>query len=178
VARLFRVNQTNKKEQRLGIIADYVSTFPDGRIVYKGCTIEGACGLYVSPRDGGPMTLISDNTSDTAPTVSPDGSRIAFMSYTRDGAGNHEIFVMDSGGGNVSRLTNNSANDGLPAWSPGGNTIDFASDRAGEWAIWAMDADGNNQRQLFPMGGSPDGKVGSEIEISKGWLEERITWGK
>jgi Tol biopolymer transport system component len=178
VPRLFRVNQANKQERGLGTIAEYVSTFPDGRLAIKGCTVEGACGLYVTGPEGAGLTLISDNTSDTAPAVSPDGTRIAFMSSNRDGAGNYEIFVMDSGGGNVTRLTNNGANDGLPAWAPDGSTIAFASDRAGEWAIWAMNADGSDQRQLFPMGGSPDGKVGSEIQISKGWLEERISWGR
>jgi Tol biopolymer transport system component len=100
------------------------------------------------------------------------------MSSNREGAGNWEIFVMDSNGGNVTRLTDNRANDGLPAWSPDGSTIAFASDRDGVWGIWAMNPDGSNQRKLFNMGGSPDGLVGFDVNNSKGWEEERITWGR
>jgi Tol biopolymer transport system component len=100
------------------------------------------------------------------------------MSLDRDGAGNWEIFVMDSNGGNVTRLTNDRGNDGLPAWSPDGSTIAFASDRDGAWGIWAMNPDGSDQRKLFNMGGSPDGVVGFDIDNSKGWEEERISWGR
>lgn len=177
VARLYRVDQTNKNETGLGLIAEYVSTFRDGRLVFKGCSPEGACGIYVSGAEGTGPTLISSNGGDTAPAPSPDGGRIAFMSVGRDGASNYEIFVMDSGGGSVVRLTNNGAADGLPTWSPDGSTIAWVSNQGGVWAIWAMNADGSNQRQLFDMGGSPDGIVESQHDISRGWLEERISWG-
>jgi Tol biopolymer transport system component len=178
VPRLYRVNQASEAEYALGPIADYVSTLPDGRLVYKGCTVEGTCGIYVGNTEGGGAILISNNTSDTAPAPSPDGSRIAFMSLEREGAGNYEIFVMGSGGENITRLTNNGSHDGLPAWSPDGSTIAFVSDRDGSWSIWAMNPDGSNQRKLFPMGGAPDGIVASERDVSRGWLEERISWSR
>jgi TolB protein len=178
VPRVFRVNQANGDEYGLGLIAEYTSVFPnDGRLVYKGCTPEGACGMFVAGSEGTGASFITNNTADTAPAVSPDGSKVAFMSVNRDGAGNYEIFVMDSGGGDVTRLTNNGANDGLPAWSPDGQHIAFVSNQDGAWAIWVMNPDGSNQRKLFNMSGSPDGIIGSEREISKGWLEERISWG-
>jgi TolB protein len=85
---------------------------------------------------------------------------------------------MSSGGGNATRLTNNHANDGLPAWSPDGKTLAFVSDRDGSWGIWAMSPDGSNQSKLFDMGGSPDGKVGFDPNNSRGWLEERICWSR
>jgi Tol biopolymer transport system component len=178
ISRIYRVNQASGEEHSLGLIGNYVSTFPDGRLVFKGCTVEGMCGMFISGPEGGTFDLISDNTSDTAPAPSPDGTRIAFMSLDRDGAGNWEIFVMDSNGGNVTRLTNDKGNDGLPAWSPDGSTIAFASDRDGAWGIWAMNPDGSDQRKLFNMGGSPDGVVGFDVDNSKGWEEERISWGR
>ncbi|MGC8878574.1 MAG: LysM peptidoglycan-binding domain-containing protein [Anaerolineae bacterium] len=178
VPRLFRVNQTNNQESGFGLIAEYASVFPDGRIVYRGCTVEGACGLFIASAEGIGATKITDNTSDTAPAPSPDGGKIAFMSLTREGAGNYEIYVMNSDGQNVVRLTNNSANDGLPTWSPDGSTIAFVSDRDGTWGIWAMNPDGSNQRKLFTMRGSPDGIVGAELLSSRGWLEERISWSR
>ncbi|GAB4526451.1 MAG: hypothetical protein Kow0063_00730 [Anaerolineae bacterium] len=178
ISRLYRVNQANREEHSLGLIGNYVSTFPDGRLVFRGCTVEGTCGMFISGAEGGPMDMISDNTSDTAPAPSPDGARIAFMSFDREGAGNWEIYVMDGNGANVTRLTNNRANDGLPTWSPDGSTIAFVSDRDGVWAIWAMNPDGSNQRKLFDMGGSPDGVVGFDVNNSRGWEEERISWGR
>jgi Tol biopolymer transport system component/LysM repeat protein len=176
ISRLFRVNQASGEEHALGLLGEYVSTFRDGRLVYKGCTVEGACGILISGPEGGQSNLISSITSDTAPAPSPDGARIAFMSFDRDGAGNWEIFVMNGDGGNPVRLTNNHANDGLPAWSPDGRKIAFASDRDGVWSIWAMNPDGSDQTKLFDMGGSPDGVIGFDVNNSRGWLEERISW--
>jgi LysM repeat protein len=178
VPRLYRVDQTNGEEHSIRLIGEYESTFADGRLVFKGCTIEGACGMFTSGPEGGATNLISSETSDTAPAPSPDGSLIAFMSFSREGANNWEIFVMSSGGGDATRLTDNHANDGLPTWSPDGKTLAFVSDRDGSWGIWAMSPDGSNQRKLFDMGGSPDGKVGFDVNNSRGWLEERICWSR
>ncbi len=177
IPRIYRVGRFNRDDWSLNLIGEYVSTFSDGRLVYKGCTVEGACGLFVSGPEGGNPSFISNDSGDNAPSPSPDGTKIAFMSASREGAGNWEIFVMDANGGNVVRLTNNGANDGLPTWSPDGRTIAFVSDRDGVWGIWAMNPDGSNQRKLFNMGGSPDGVIGFDVNNSKGWLEERISWG-
>jgi TolB protein len=66
-------------------------------------------------------------TASYDPAWSPDGRKIAFMSNR---AGNPEIYVMNSDGTGVLRLTNNPAEDGQPAWSPDGRLIAFSSDRA------------------------------------------------
>jgi Tol biopolymer transport system component len=100
------------------------------------------------------------------------------MSTNREGASNYEIFVLEIAGNSISRLTNNSASDGLPTWSPDGNAIAFVSNRDGTWSIWAMSPDGSNQHKLFTMEGSPDGIVSSELTSSHGWLEERISWSR
>ncbi len=175
--RLYRVTQLNGQDHWLGLFGEYVSTFPDGRLVFKGCTADfTTCGIFIAGPEGGQLEQISGNTSDTAPTPSPRGTQIAFMSLEREEASNWEIYVVSSSGGKVTRLTNNDAQDGLPAWSPDGRTLAFASNRDGEWAIWAMNPDGSNQRKLFNMGGSPDGVVGYAIDDSFGWTAERISW--
>jgi Tol biopolymer transport system component len=38
---------------------------------------------------------------------------------------------MDSGGGNLMRVTNNDANNSLATWSPDGSKLMFTSDRDG-----------------------------------------------
>ena len=146
---------------------DYVTWMPDWRIVYQGCdyTLEPQkCGLFTVPAGGGgAWTQVTDNGEDTAPDA--HGSRIAFMS-TRHG--NWEIYAVNDDGTGLKRLTNDSAQDGLPTWSPDGKTIAFASDAGGLWAVWAMSPDGSNRRKLFDMGGG-----GLALE----WQNERISWG-
>ncbi|HKY45708.1 MAG TPA: winged helix-turn-helix domain-containing protein, partial [Pyrinomonadaceae bacterium] len=46
------------------------------------------------------------------------------------------------------RLTNNSAIDSRPVWSPDGRSIAFASNRDGKNEIYVMDADGSNVKRL------------------------------
>ncbi len=146
---------------------------PDGRIVFNSCVVNN-CGLVVMNKDGSGSQLISTDPSDIAPSVSPDGSHIAFMSR-RDG--NWEIYTTSSQGSQITRLTADGANDGLPVWSPDGRSIAFGSDRNGRWAIWVMNADGSNQRELFALEGPLNGHVREEQDYSsRGWTDESISW--
>jgi len=96
--------------------------------------------------------------------------------------GNWEVYVMNIDGSGIKRLTDNGNTDGLPIWSPDGQTIAFASDRkgfgfSGDWAIWAMNPDGSNQRMLFPLRGSLHGYVQTQQKYKGGgWEEERLSW--
>jgi LysM repeat protein len=175
VPRIYVGNQQGENPFSVGFQGEYPAAFPDGRIVAKGCLPSGDCGMFVMGARGGGEKKISGESMDTAPAVSPDGNRIAFMSSGR-GARNWEIWVMGADGSNPQRLTENGNNDGLPTWSPDGKSIAYVSDQGGVWAVWAMNADGSNQRKLFNMKGSPDGKVLHDEFNSRGWLEERISW--
>ena len=55
---------------------------------------------------------------------------------------------MDADGTDVVRLTDSSAVDWVPAWSPDGSRIAFGSNRDGDEDVFVMDADGTNVRQL------------------------------
>src|SRR3954468_15613766 len=73
--------------------------------------------------------------------------RIVFAS-TRDG--NNEIYVMDADGSHQTRLTNNPADDILPAWSPDGTKIAWSTNRLGgsNYEIFVMNADGSGAKNL------------------------------
>jgi TolB protein len=73
------------------------------------------------------------------PAFSPDGKEIAFGS-SRDG--HFEIYLMDSAGNAVRRLTRSQAMNMRPAWSPDGRRLAFTSNRDGNYEIYVVNADG------------------------------------
>ena len=85
--------------------------------------------------------LTTNSADDESPAMSPDGSRVAFVSY-RDG--NAEIYALTISDSTLTRLTNNAAADMDPAWSPDGSRIAFASDRDGNFDIYTVKADGSS----------------------------------
>jgi Tol biopolymer transport system component len=117
---------------------------------------ERGADIYV----GATNVTKTPKVREFAPTWSPDGSRLAFVSY-RDGNG--EIYVMRPDGSGATRLTRNRVEDLSPAWSPDGSRLAFTSNRGGAYRIHTMRADGRGVRRLSSLGDSfspawsPDG---------------------
>ncbi|MCY3791543.1 MAG: leucine-rich repeat domain-containing protein [Gemmatimonadetes bacterium] len=107
------------------------------------------------------------------PTLSPDRTRVAFVSY-RDG--NYEIYVMGADGSAPTNITQHDAWDSSPAWSPDGRRIAFVSDRNGDrynGDIFLMNADGTGVEQLTFEAGNGAGQLawspdGSSIAFVSG----------
>ncbi len=156
------------------VVGQYPAWGPK-RIVFRDCGFPTeSCGLAVINPDGSGKKSLT-NINSTAPTWSPDGSKIVFMS---DYGNNWDIYIVDSDGGSPSRLTTDPAEDGLPTFSPDGKQIAYLSHRDGKWAIWAMGLDGSNQHKLFDLGGEPAGAVAgnSSAQPAQVWYEQRISW--
>jgi Tol biopolymer transport system component len=67
--------------------------------------------------------------------------------------------------------TPHSYNNTAPTWSPDGSQIAFLTDRTGNWEIWVMNADGSNQRPLFPAG------LLDSIRLQYSGMDERmLSW--
>lgn len=114
---------------------------PDGReIVFANDQEGGRIGnfeIYKIDAENGEIEkrLTFRRWIDTEPAYSPDGKRIAF---TSNEDGNSEIYLMNSDGSGLLRLTRNAADDTNPRWSPNGQSIIFSSNRDGKFAIYEI----------------------------------------
>lgn len=87
-----------------------------------------------------------DLKTGTEPSWSPDGNKIIFTSGKYPEG--REIYVMNTDGSNIVRLTDNSFADEYPMWSPDGKKILFSSNREGAFKLYLMNADGSNPNSL------------------------------
>jgi Tol biopolymer transport system component len=116
-----------------------------------GCGCIGMVLCLTAGLAGVKLALSSAGDSDYRPAWSPDGTQIAFFS-TRDGNG--DIYLMQSDGSHVVRLTNAFFSFGLlvqnsdPAWSPDNKQLVFVSSRNGHDDIYIMDGDGSHVVRL------------------------------
>lgn len=125
-------------------------------------------------RTGEQRTLHYITDSIRAPAVAPDHRTVAYMAFA---AGNWDIYTFDLIDRTVTRLTNDPAEDGLPAFSPNGEYVAFVSNRGGAWGLWRMRPDGSDLRLIVALPGPVDGRVEFEPEyLNHGWLEEQIGW--
>lgn len=132
----------------------------DWHLIYDG---EG--GLVNLDINQGNTWALTEDPGDHTPVFSPDGSRLAVAYKQHD---HWDIHVMNADGSGRARLTETPLrviveqrvngqeprpwNNVAPVWSPDGSQIAFLTDRNGGWEIWVMNADGSDQRPIFPAG--------------------------
>ena len=120
----------------------------------------------VSPLDStGQVRRVSftEEGADFDVTLDPAGSRLVYASTRHRQTS--DIYRQKIDGSAITQLTDDPSNDVMPAVSPDGKTIAFASDRSGNWDLYLMDADGGPAVQLtsdrtqdIHPSFSPDGK--------------------
>ncbi len=129
--------------------ASAVATTCRAEIAYVGAFGSGLA-IYVVDESALTTHLLTTGPIDTSPAWSPDGKRVAFARWVGDAP---DIFIVDSDGTHLQRLTDNPGQDFAPVWSPDGSEIAFLREQDGVTAPYVMDPDGQNQRR-FP--GLPD----------------------
>lgn len=154
---------------------------PDGyRFAFESCDDTGNnCGLWVgdlehSEHESEP--ILNDPLA-RSPDWSPTSDTIAYMANPDD---NWDIYLVNSDGSNLRRLTDNPANDGLPTWSQDGKWLAFVSDRGEVWGIWLLHIKSGTLQQvitfdegtLLPPDITPYSEHGERY-----WWDEQLSWG-
>ena len=117
--------------------------------------------------EGAEVPLVSANFE--TPAWSPTGRQLAFAT---DLDGDLELWVMrnvndvlSGAAPDLFQLTQNSAQDRYPTWSPDEAHLAFQSDRTGDWDIWQIRIDASDEKQVYRSFAnetspkwSPDGK--------------------
>ena len=146
----------------------YSAISPDGSTIafaYKG-------DIFTVPVTGGQARQITSNSAfDSRPVWSPDGSRIAFVSYRQGGA---DVYIVSREGGEPTRLTTHSAaefpvafkDDSTILYSayiqPAAESMQFPSSTFSQ--VYAVSTDGGrpvmfSTLPLENISFSPDGKT-------------------
>jgi Tol biopolymer transport system component len=90
--------------------------------------------------------------SDVRPGVSPDGSRIVFMSFDIETL-EYDIFMMDSDGRHHRLLADAPCYNVAPVFTPKGDRIIFRSNRIQAYDIYEMGLEGERQTNLTDQPG-------------------------
>jgi TolB protein len=149
---------------------------PDGLRITFESRRDGNANVYVMDADGHGLERLTTHLAfDGQPAWSPDGSQIIFESgrevfihasqeidsteigsveeaqtnpRNNDPSFNHQIYLMNTDGSEIRRLTFHPDNDRSPSFSPDGGQILFVSDRDGNDEIYLTNADGSEPRNL------------------------------
>ncbi len=151
---------------------------------------------FYSNRDGNPEIYIQngvnkeitrltyDPSVDDSPALSPDGNQVVFLSARNDPNPHfpnlkYEIYLINSDGSNLRRLTYTEETEDHPAWSPDGEWIVFDADYDNDsfFEIYKIRSDGSslirlttNQANDQFADWSPDGeKIAFASDRNGGW---------
>jgi Tol biopolymer transport system component len=120
--------------------------------------------IWVANADGSNPVPVTDRVGRYvgSPDWSPDGRWIAFDCQTKEG--NWNIWVVETSGAGLRRVTSGPSDEHIPTWSRDGRSIYFDSNRTGRYEIWRVAFAGGQPEQITANGGhtafeSFDGKT-------------------
>jgi serine/threonine protein kinase/Tol biopolymer transport system component len=128
---------------------------PDNRhIIFGGDpNIPHESHLWLLDTQADKLTPVTTGIQhELAPTVSPDGKKIAFASSIIQ----YDLIEVPLDGSAMRNMTNTPRNEKAPAWSSQGNQFAYVSDRNGSDVIWVRSPEGF-ERPLVTDKDFPDG---------------------
>jgi len=133
------------------------------RIAYVVQTSRSSWELHIADADGAnPQAALRSREPIISPAWSPDGARLAYVSFE---TGKPVVYVHAVMTGARQAVANFRGSNSAPAWSPDGRTLAVTLTREGNSQVFLMNADGSNLRRLTTSSGidtepsfSPDGQ--------------------
>jgi len=118
--------------------------------------------LQIADADGqGAVTALSSSEPIISPVWSPDGSKLAYVSFEKK---KPVIYVHTLASGQRQVVANFKGSNSAPAWSPDGRKLAVVLSKDGNSQIYVVNADGTGVQRLTQSGGidteprySPDG---------------------
>ncbi len=133
-------------------------SFDGSRIAFTEGVFAGGlqdrADIWLMRPDGTERTRLTGggNVNNGVAAFSPDGSRLVFRSSR---SGELELYLMNTDGTGVRRLTTDPGRENFPVFSPAGDAIAFSSDRDG-----AVDRAGNRTFDNYELRMAADGTPG------------------
>lgn len=119
------------------------------RIAYITVNRQGDQSLHslvIAEVDGhNPQSLLVSSEPIMSPSWSPDGKRIAYVSFERKRA---QIFTVDVATGRRQLISSFPGINGAPAWSPDGRQLAVVLSKAGSPNIYGIDLSSGSMKQM------------------------------
>ena len=119
------------------------------RIAYvtsTGLGREARYALVVADADGfNPRTVVNSTEPLMSPSWSPDGRRLAYVSFE---GGNSGVYIQDIASGSREKVASFRGINGAPAFSPDGNRLALTLSKGGNPDIYVMDLGSRHLTQV------------------------------
>ena len=125
----------------------------DGRkLAFAAVSVDSQIWLQPVRKEGSPTAPATPLTSDTSrrnsvPVISPDGSKVAYVSTRRGEEPN--VWVMGIDGRSPIQITSDETADHKPTWFPDGRRLAYLSRNGNTRGLWSVDVTTRRAQLLF-----------------------------